>query len=314
VTSVSVVVPTWQRPEQLERCLGGVLAQEHPAREVLVVARPEDAGTHAVLAGVASTGPLVRTIPVMAPGVIAAMNAGRTGATGEIVAFTDDDAVPDHDWLRRIVSHFECEPELGAVGGRDRLAGYDDPPVSSEIVGRVQWYGRHTGRHHLGTGPPAWTDVLKGVNVAFRRVALDPIGFDPRLQGAGAQPNWEFAVCLALKRAGWRVLYDPAVAVEHYEGPRFGATRRGFVDLSELSAATHNQTYAMIRWLPPWRKPVVLAYEFVVGSRIAPGVLTAIERGSRTRQWRRVLMRLGAATRGRARAIRTYMKVLHDRS
>ena len=97
MTSVSVIVATWQRPDQLERCLAGVLAQDPPAREILVVARPEDAGTHAVLAGIDSPGPLVRTIPVMAPGVIAAMNAGRAGATGEIVAFTDDDAVPDHD-------------------------------------------------------------------------------------------------------------------------------------------------------------------------------------------------------------------------
>jgi len=242
------------------------------------------------------------------------MDVGRAAATGDIMAFTDDDAVPDPDWLWRIARHFEGDQGMGAVGGRDRLAGYDDPPIPSQAVGRVHWYGRAVGGHHRGAGTPEPTDVLKGVNVAFRRAALDPVGFDQRLRGSGAQPNWEFAVCLGIRRAGWRVLYDPAVAVAHDEGPRFGATDRRFGDLSQLSAAAHNQTYAMIRWLSPWRKPVVLTYELVVGSRIAPGVLTALEQGFRTRQWRRVLRRLGAATRGRFDALRTYGSVLRNRS
>ncbi len=310
---VSLIVATWQRPDQLKRCISGVLAQEYQPREVLVVARAEDASTRDVLAQIDRSKPPVRTVTVDTPGVVAALNAGGAEATGDILAFTDDDAIPDADWVKRIAAHFAGDPTLGAVGGRDRLAGYEDPPVPSQAVGKIQWYGRAIGEHHRGSGRPERTDVLKGVNIAFRRAALEPVWFDPQLRGSGAQPHWEFAVCLGIKRAGWGILYDPAVAVHHDEGPRFGKAERGFGDLTELSGAAHNQTYAMIRWLPPWRKPIVLAYELLVGSRIAPGLLTAIERGVRTRQWRGTAMRLVAATRGRVGAIGTYVNVLRDR-
>lgn len=310
--SLSVIVATWRRPHQLRQCLAGISAQARAPDDVLVVVRPDDQETRDELSRIADQR--VTVVDVEVSGVVAALNAGRTAARTDLIAFTDDDAVPDLDWLARIASHFAADPRLGAVGGRDRLAGYDDPPVPSGVVGRILWYGRMIGEHHRGEGPAVYTDVLKGVNIAFRRAALEPVGFDERLRGAGAQAHWEVAVCLGIKRAGWGVLYDPAVAVAHDEGPRFGSAERGFGDLAELAAATHNQTYAMIRWLPPWRKLVVFAYEILVGSRIAPGVLMAVERGLRTRQWRRVLSRLGAATRGRLEAVGTYKDVVRNRS
>ena len=311
--SVSVIIATWQRPHQLERCLWALLEQRRAAEEVLVVTRPDDVQTHRVLEA-ASWDPLtLRPVAVTEPGVVAALGAGLDASRTEVVALTDDDATPSPDWVARIAAHFDHNPQLGALGGKDRLAGYADAPVPSERVGKVHWSGRSTGEHHQGIGGPQQTQVLKGVNMAFRRSAVVPIGFDPLLRGGGAQPHWEFGVCLGIGRAGWDVVYDPAVLVDHDEGPRFGQTQRGFEDLSHLTAAAHNQTYAMIRWLSPWRKPIALAYELLVGARIAPGVITALEQGVRTRQWRRVLTRLTAATRGRVAAVGTYLGVLCNR-
>jgi GT2 family glycosyltransferase len=290
------------------------MKQDHRPDEVLVVVRRDDEATHALLERIGNRGGLLKGVAVCAPGVVAALNSGWAASKSDLVAITDDDAVPAADWLRRIVARFAADPELGGVGGRDRLAGYPDTPVPSESVGRIQWYGRPVGDHHLGTGHACETDVLKGVNVAFRRSALERVGFDTRLKGSGAQAHWEMAVCLGIKRAGWRLLYDPNLLVDHDEGPRFGDTERGFENLAELVAAAHNQAYAMIRWLPPWRKPVVLAYELVIGSRIAPGLVTAVEQGMRTGRWGWMLRRLRAATRGRIDAIGTYVDVLRDRS
>ncbi len=276
--------------------------------------REDDEQTHAALARLDPAASMVRVAHVGVAGVVGALEAGRVAARGDHLALTDDDAVPDPDWLARIAEHFDRDPGLGAVGGRDRLAGNSDPPVRSEAVGGISWYGRRVGEHHRGSGPPRRVDVLKGVNVAFRRDALDPVGFDRRLRGSGAQRHWELAVCLAVGRAGWGVLYDPAIEVGHDEGSRFGDNQRGFGDLAELRAAAHNDAYATVRWLPPHRKPPAFLYGLLVGSREAPGLATALERALRTGQWRTMLHRLRAATRGRIDALGTYADVLRDRS
>jgi GT2 family glycosyltransferase len=310
---VSVVVPTWRRPEELVHCLDALERQDLSPHEVAVVVRPDDDATHRLLDSRRDARVPVRVVPVGKPGLVAALRAGSAAAEADVIAFTDDDAVPDRDWTARMAAHFESNPRVGAVGGRDRLAGNTDPPFPSTAVGRVRWYGRRVGEHHRGAGPPARVDVLKGVNMAFRKTALDPVGFDERLAGEGAQHHSELAACLGIKRAGWEVVYDPAVAVDHNEGPRYGPTLRGFGDLSHLTAAAHNETYALLRWLPSWRKPVALLYGLVLGYRETPGLITGVEQALRTRQVGQVARRWMAATRGRMMAVVTYLGVLRDK-
>jgi GT2 family glycosyltransferase len=152
------------------------------------------------------------------------------------------------------------------------------------------------------------------VNAAFRRVALDEVGFDGRLRGSGAQPHWELGLCLAIKRAGWELAYDPAITVDHYEGARFGRAQRAHPDLGELRNAVHNELYALVRWLPWRQKLTALAYDLLVGTREAPGLVLALERAIRTGEPGRAFGRLVAATRGRCDALGTYAAVLRERT
>ena len=61
--------------------------------------------------------------------------------------------------------------------------------------------------------------------MSFRRGAVEGIRFDERLRGTRAQQRADCAFCLVVKRAGWRLIYDPAVAVDHYPAPRLGGIR-----------------------------------------------------------------------------------------
>lgn len=105
---VSIVIPTYDRPEQLARCLHAVAALEYPrtSLEVVVVddggAEPLDA-TLKELAG----GPVVRLLRIENAGPAAARNHGSRAAAGEILAFTDDDCSPDPAWLRRLVARWD---------------------------------------------------------------------------------------------------------------------------------------------------------------------------------------------------------------
>src|SRR6266852_7567033 len=115
---LSVVIPTYQRPAELRRCLGGLAAQKRMPAEVLVMAHGDDAPTWEVLGDAPKDLP-VRGIPRDAAGVVAALNAALQGAAGELVAITDDYAVARRDWLERLERRFQADVRLGGVGGRD---------------------------------------------------------------------------------------------------------------------------------------------------------------------------------------------------
>ncbi len=196
--AVSVVVPTHRRPEYLARCLEAIGNQSVRPRDVVVVRRPGDVDTEVALSQIRAQE--IRDISVGEPGVLAALGAGVRAASGDIVAFVDDDAVPHRDWLERLLSHFE-DGKVGGVGGRDIVEddAHSRLPLTTD-VGRIGRWGKMRGSHHLGTGPPRDVMVLKGANMAFRREA---IALPDGLRGEGAQVHFEVAMCLwALQRVG----------------------------------------------------------------------------------------------------------------
>lgn len=271
VTTVSVLVPTWRRPEALARCLRALAAQTVPPMEVVVALRPDDEASWAVLSEMEPSlcMKLVRA-PCPEAGVIAAMTAALRQSRGDIVALTDDDAEPWRDWLQRIVDAFG-DDRVGGVGGRDwqplERADRTD-------VGRVQWFGRVIGNHHLGAGPMRPVDVLKGANAAFRGPLLRATGFDVRLEGSGAQMFWELALCLPLRRAGWTLLYDPALAVDHHVEPRHDADQRhrGVFASTPQVQAVHNETLVLLEHQRGLARVAFVAWALLVGTRGEPGL------------------------------------------
>jgi len=303
----SVLIPTWRRPDDLVRCLHALAGQTHAPDEVVVVARPDDADTwsalEALVAGEERELPL-RPVTAGDPGLVASLNAGLDAVREEVVAVTDDDTVPRPDWLARIVAAFASDPLLGGVGGRDWVhehGGLDGRRRAR--VGEVLWFGRVVGNHHLGWGGAREVDLLKGANMAFRREALRGIRIDERLRGRGSQVHTEIDLCLAVKQAGWRLVYDPAIAVDHFPAARPAGDHRHESSLARLADEVYNETYCLLKWLP-WRgKAAVLAYGLAVGTRRAPGLATGIELRLRGRPARGALR---ACTSARLDALRSF--------
>jgi glycosyltransferase involved in cell wall biosynthesis len=301
---ISVLIPTFRRPEQLRRCLDGLAAQTARPDEVLLVVRDSDAETQAFLASYAGSLP-VRTVPVHEAGLVAALNAGLESAGGDIVAFTDDDAVPRPDWLALILAHYEADSRLGGLGGRDWM--YNDGQLvsgSAKRVGRLSWFGRPAGNHHLGVGPPRPVHILKGVNMSFRREALDGVRFDRRLKGSGTEMHNEWPVCMAVQRRGWKLVYDPLVVVDHYLAPRPTSEDRLHRSAAGVYEAVYNETLLLLEFLPPVRRVAFVVWAWLVGTRLTPGLLQI----ARAKLHRRpaVLELLAAASRARVDAWKTY--------
>ena len=302
--TITVLIPTYRRPQDLQRCLSALEAQKRQAEEILVVIRDTDVETRAFLTGYALPMPSLRVVTVVSPGVLAAMNAGLAEATGEIIALTDDDTAPYPDWLARIESHFAADPCVGGVGGRDWQ------PVergSQAVVGIIQWHGRVIGNHHLGVGEPRAVDVLKGANCAYRAEPLKAIGFETRLRGGGAQVHWELSLGMAMRAAGWRLIYDPAVAMDHFPAPRFDADTnlRGIFNAEGISHSAYNETLVLLQYLPPLRRLVFLIWAILIGTRAEPG-MAQIPRLMLIRD-RHIWLRTKATAQGRIAAVQTFL-------
>jgi glycosyltransferase involved in cell wall biosynthesis len=272
--TVTVIVPTYRRPKDLARCLEALQQQTRPVDQVIVVVRDTDTETWKYIDAFNPNLFPLHTVKVSVPGVVAAMNAGLDSATGDIIAFTDDDAAPHTDWLARIETHFLADEGVGGVGGRDWVYhGTRLEDGQSELVGQLSWFGRMIGNHHIGTGEAREVDILKGVNMSFRRSAIKALHFDKRMRGTGAQVHFEVAFCLTLKRAGWKLIYDPKIAVNHYPAQRFDEDQRNSFNGLAVTNAVHNETLALLEHLPPTQKLAFLFWSTFVGTRDALGFI-----------------------------------------
>jgi GT2 family glycosyltransferase len=305
VTSVSVIVATYGRPASLEACLEGIRAQQRPADEVVVVGHELDAPSVERVERLMTGWSELRLVPVRTHGMVAAFNAGLAAARHSIVAYVDDDAIPADDWLARIARTYDADPRIAAVGGRDIVhleGGILGAGRSAARVGTVQWFGRVICNHHMGRGPARDVDILKGANMSFRRAAVADHGFDARLRGHGAQFHSELSICLPLRRRGLRVVYDPAILVDHYPAPRGYGTRDDSGGAATRDAA-HNEALAVLDHVPVTRGIVFTLWSALVGTRAYPGLMALAARlaSRRPGSW----AAFAAAQRGRFAAWRT---------
>ncbi len=276
---VSVIVPTWRRTADLARCIAALDAQRRLADEVIVVARAEDGATLEWLRAREAARPDARlTIALVErPGVVAAYNRGLDCATGDVVCFTDDDAAPHDDWIERIARAFEDDPALGGLGGRDIVHQHNRILQGEKpIVGLVRWYGRTIGNHHIGHGAPREVNILKGVNMTFRRDAIGTLRFDSRLRGSGAQVHCEMAFSLDVGRRGWTLVYDPSLLVEHYPAPRSDEDQRFTFNDTAFYNASFNLRLIMCEHLSPPGRWAFVAYSALIGDRADPGLARAL--------------------------------------
>ena len=114
--SISVVIITRSRCEQLKRCLESMALLERKPDELIVVDNGSNDATREVVQNFQSPFPL-HYIYESRVGISRARNAGVKAAKGDVVAFTDDDAMVEPRWLSAIENAFARDPKIGVVGG-----------------------------------------------------------------------------------------------------------------------------------------------------------------------------------------------------
>ena len=214
--AASVVVPTRDRNRQLERCLEAISrAIPSPIEVIVVDSAPLGEGAEAVARRWSA-----RYVREVFPGASRARNTGARIARGEIVAFTDDDAIPGSNWLVSILQEF-LDPTIGMVAGKvvSPLGDFECNYLH-QLCG---FSGQGDLRIVLGHDTPGWFESITflpfglGPNLAIRREILQRWGgFDERLgPGTAISGHEEQRAFLQLIDLGYRLVYTPKAIVSH---------------------------------------------------------------------------------------------------
>jgi glycosyltransferase involved in cell wall biosynthesis len=208
---MSLIIVTRDRCQQLARCLESLrgIVFDRPW-ELIVVDNGSTDKTADVVQNFIKTGG-VRGIYLFepAPGKSKGLNSALEHASGEIVAFTDDDCYPASDFLSRIWSAFD-DPSVGYIGGRIMLHDPADYPIT---INESTIPVTYPANSFVCAG------CVQGANMAFRRRVLRDIGgFDP-LFGPGTLLIAEEIDAVGRASAlGWKGEYHPEVVVRHHHG------------------------------------------------------------------------------------------------
>ncbi len=261
--TVSLVVPTLDRPEALYNLLRHLEHQVRPPDEVVVV--DQSAAEDARVARYAAGRPRIRLLRIRERGLPNARNVGVAASTGDAVLFVDDDVIPDPGL---VAAHAEAyrDPGVGGVGGRV-LGGYDR---AGGPVGRFRPLGGGVERN-FGSDRGGDVDHLPGGNMSFRReVFARAGGFDRSFGGSSIGEETDF--CLRARAAGFRLVFEPRALVEHLRLPEGGCREPRFERW--LFWHAHNAMLFSLRHARAAGWPL-----FVLG-RVARFALFALERGS----------------------------------
>jgi glycosyltransferase involved in cell wall biosynthesis len=243
---VTVVIPTRDHPELLRRCLDSVLACHYPSFDVIVADNaPSDSRTRELVDGIAGVGYLL----VPRPGSASARNEGARRASGEIVAFVDDDAVVDRRWLAELAAGFA--PGVACVTGLVLAAELDTwaQQLFEEYGGFGKGFepalydlGAHRPDHPVFPFNPGL--LGSGNNVAFRRHALLELGgYDPHLgNGTPTRSAEDWELFLRLLRRGRTAAYRPGAIVHHTHRRELGELRAQLHDYGVGLAAALTRT------------------------------------------------------------------------
>jgi glycosyltransferase involved in cell wall biosynthesis len=214
VTGASIVIATRDRPESLRRSLAA-LRQEADGAEIIVV---DNAPTAGVADIARDFGAAYLAEPQ--PGLCRARNRGACAASGEVVAFIDDDAVPQAGWLEAHMAA-QRDPRIGATTGRVLAA-----PVGSRVARAYEDEDLGGAPMRFARGLPDWFGranfggVGIGTNMAFRRACFATgWGFSEGLGYGTAGPSGDENLAFYdLLAAGWAIAYVPE-AVVHHDAP-----------------------------------------------------------------------------------------------
>jgi GT2 family glycosyltransferase len=272
---VTVLIPSYLRPEQLTACVESIADGEVLPKTVLVVHREDDKDTMQAIETLKTSVDafLVERASVDVAGHIPPVETGVSHCETEYVALLDDDTEVKPDWLCELMAPFD-DPSVGVVGGPavvpDMQSKTSDPDagrlrVTGQLGGGLMWCteGGIRDVDNVPEGNSAWrTDLLQSIDI-------------PPFLREGDSKFYGFYLTLSAREHGYRVLFNPKAFIWHYPGERAPSLDRTDQHRQHWLSS---RNYALIA-LRKMALSRVLAYylhSFLVGTYGDVGLLRAL--------------------------------------
>jgi glycosyltransferase involved in cell wall biosynthesis len=235
--TATVAICTRERPDDLRRTLQAVCRLQPAPLEVLVVDNaPSSRATHEVTAGFASVRYIVEPIR----GLNTARNRALREARGDVIAFTDDDATPEPEWLGGLLMNFS-DPRVLCVTGLTLPLELETPAqeLFEEHCSFTRGFARRLFNGRLDN-PLLVARIGAGANMAVRKTLPAAVGwFDERLDaGTPTRSGGDHQLFTRILSAGYRIVYDPHAVSWHRH-------RRTFDELRDVVRGYGTGVYAM---------------------------------------------------------------------
>lgn len=205
---VSIIVPVRNEEATVEKLLNSIFNLDYPDYEVIIIDDGSRDRTSEVLQKFQGRIKVIRTDGI---GPSAARNLGIKEAKGEFIAFTDGDCLVDKNWLKELISGFNGE-EIAGVGG-DQLSPEDDIAFAKLINRFMKAIGFVTEYVKQSTGEELQeTEHNPTCNVMYKKEIFAKVGYFSE----GLWPGEDVELDYRIKKAGYRLLFNPRAVVYHY--------------------------------------------------------------------------------------------------
>ncbi len=212
--AATIATCTRDRPDDILRCLAALTAMPDDGQEILVIDNcPSTDATHRIVEGF----PQVRYVREDRAGLNRARNRAMREARRDVVAFIDDDAIPDNGWLRALLRNFD-DPLVSCVTGLTMPLELETD--AQEMHERWSPFGRGYERRMFDSAffnPMAAGQVGAGVNMALRRSIFEELGpFDDALDaGTVTRSGGDTEMFARILNRGFRIVYEPHALCWH---------------------------------------------------------------------------------------------------
>jgi GT2 family glycosyltransferase len=296
-----MVIPTYKRPDVLALCLEHLANLDYPRDRIEVLVYDNGGTDHSghVIERFRDRLPLCYTINDGFHGMGYSLNRGLRACRGAKIIEMNDDALVPPDLLKACDATFAGDPHIGCIGFRALEEGYY---AAGEGIGRIDDSGEVVGNFDRACDGLVEVEHIYGFCYAFTREALACGGvYDEVLlaRDYSSGNRIETDHCLTLRRLGYKVVYDPRLAVRHLAKPRGDYNERS---LRWKLNHTRNTLYLFLKHYGLFGKRA-LALRFTFLQDV--GILSALRRPTRAN-----LAYFLTGLRGRCSAYGHYLRYL----
>ncbi len=206
---ISIVIATRNRPKQLSACVESIFKSTYRTFEVIIVDQSTNNDTSVLISKISDAR--IRYYKQKYAGLSKARNYGVKLAKGLIITFTDDDCIPDEQWLAHIYKSLSFHKDVWGVFGRTEpyIKEYKNKICPCTFQGKKMKIFDSPTKH--------WESLGFGNNMSFRKKIFEKIGFFDPLLGLGSPglsaEDAEFS--LRILTNNYRLMYNPQVLVYH---------------------------------------------------------------------------------------------------